>query len=136
MVNDQGLKPAGWARERFASLFAAFDEMKFSDASLLLFQNPELLVVGEDCRATSPLPFEDRLVMPKSRRKVTLGVLSKPKVLSSRLWTGYYGQMQETGVVVADGDIFAFLLVTRMAGLYRNGNETGEIVGSLRSGLW
>ncbi len=133
MVNDEGWTLAGWAGKPFAILLSSFREAIFIDADSLFFRNPEDLFEDPSYKETGALFFKDRLIMPESKKRWLQQILPKPiskQVRQSRFWTGESGHMQESGVVVVDKwkHFVALLLVTRMNGPDRDGNEDeGEI---------
>jgi alpha 1,3-mannosyltransferase len=74
--------------------------------------------------------------MPESKKRWLQQILPKDRPLSkqvrqSRFWTGESGHMQESGVVIVDKwrHFVALLLVTRMNGPDRNGNEDEGRIG-------
>lgn len=134
MVDDKGWKLAGWAGKPFAILFSSFKEAIFIDADSLFLQNPEILFEDEAYQQTGALFFKDRLMMPESKKRWLQEVLPRPvsnKAMGSRFWTGQSGHMQESGVVVVDKwrHFIALLLVTRMNGPDRDGDESKHKVG-------
>jgi hypothetical protein len=134
MVNDEGWTLAGWAGKPFAILLSSFREVIFIDADSLFFQNPEVLFQDLSYEETGALFFKDRLMMPESKKRWLQQILPKPiskRVMQSRFWKGESGHMQESGVVVVDKwkHFVALLLVTRMNGPDRDGNEAEGKVG-------
>jgi hypothetical protein len=134
MVADDGWKLEGWAGKPFAILLSSFREVIFIDADALFFHNPEILFDDPDYAETGALFFRDRIIMPENRKKFMEKVLPRPisnKAKQSRFWTGESGHMQESGVVVVDKwkHLVALLMVTRMNGPDRDGNEEEGIVG-------
>ncbi|EPS43438.1 hypothetical protein H072_2571 [Dactylellina haptotyla CBS 200.50] len=134
MVSDEGWKLAGWAAKPFAMLLSSFREVIFIDADSLFFKNPEVLFEDESYKKTGALFFRDRIIMPENKKRWLQQIIPKPiskKVRQSRFWTGVSGHMQESGVVVVDKwrHFVAMLLVTRMNGPDRDGNESKGIVG-------
>lgn len=134
MVEDKGWKLAGWAGKPFAILLSSFREVIFIDADSLFFKNPEVLFDDPAYQSTGALFFKDRIIMPESKKRWLQKILPKPiskKVTQSRFWTGESGHMQESGVVVVDKwkHFIALLLVTRMNGPDRDGNESIGKVG-------
>lgn len=134
MVNDEGWKLAGWAAKPFAILLSSFQEVLFIDADALFLQDPASLFLDLGYQRTGALFFKDRLLMPESRQTWLKQILPSPismKARLSRLWTGESGHMQESGVVVVDKwtHFIALLMVTRMNGPDRDGNEAENKVG-------
>lgn len=134
MVNDEGWKLAGWAIKAFAILFSSFREVIFIDADSAFFQDPAVLFDEPEYRKTGALFFKDRLMMPESKKRWVQQVLPKPfssQVKQNRFWTGESAHMQESGVVVVDKwkHFLSMLLVTRMNGPDRDGDEDQGIVG-------
>lgn len=134
MVSDEGWKLAGWAGKPFAILLSSFREAIFIDADALFFVSPETLFEEPSYQKTGALFFRDRLVSPESKKRWLQSILPKPvskSVRSSRLWTGESGHQQESGVVVVDKwrHFIPLLLVTRMNGPDRDGNEEKGITG-------
>ncbi|KAJ6260415.1 hypothetical protein Dda_4641 [Drechslerella dactyloides] len=134
MVSDKGWRLAGWAAKPFAMLFSSFREVIFIDADSLFFKNPEVLFEDEQYKKFGALFFRDRIIMPENKKRWLQQVIPKPiskNVRQSRLWTGQSGHQQESGVVVVDKwrHFVAMLLVTRMNGPDRDGNESKGIVG-------
>lgn len=134
MVNDEGWKLAGWAIKPFAMLLSSFREVIFIDADSAFFQNPEVLFEDPAYQKTGALFFKDRLFMPELRKRWVQQVLPKPfssQVKQNRFWTGESSHMQESGVVVVDKwqHFMALLLVTRMNGPDRDGEENKGTVG-------
>lgn len=134
MVNDEGWTLAGWAAKPFAILLSSFREVIFIDADALFLRNPENLFEDPSYVKTGALFFKDRLIMPESKKRWLQQILQKPiskQVRQNRFWTGESGHMQESGVVVVDKwkHFVAVLLVTRMNGPDRDGNEQEHKVG-------
>lgn len=134
MVNDEGWKLAGWAAKPFAILLSSFREVLFIDADAIFLRDPASLFEDLGYRRTGALFFKDRLLMPESRQAWLKEILPSPismKARLSRLWTGESGHMQESGVVVVDKwrHFIALLMVTRMNGPDRDGNEAEDIIG-------
>lgn len=134
MVNDEGWKLAGWAIKAFAILFSSFREVIFIDADSAFFQNPAVLFDDPEYRKNGALFFKDRLMMPESKKRWIQQVLPKPfssQVKQNRFWTGESSHMQESGVVVVDKwkHFLSMLMVTRMNGPDRDGDEDEGIVG-------
>ncbi|KAK6543177.1 hypothetical protein TWF694_007091 [Orbilia ellipsospora] len=134
MVSDDGWRLAGWAAKPFAMLLSSFREVIFIDADSLFFKNPEVLFEDESYKKTGALFFRDRIIMPENKKRWLQQIIPKPiskNVRQSRFWTGISGHMQESGVVVVDKwrHFVAMLLVTRMNGPDRDGDESKGIVG-------
>lgn len=134
MVRDAGWELAGWAAKPFAMLFSSFQEVIFIDADAIFFQNPESLFEDPQYVETGALFFKDRSLFPESKRRWLKQILPKPiskSAKSTRLWSGESGHMQESGVVVVDKwrHFVEMLLVTRMNGPDRDGDEDKDIVG-------
>ncbi|KAK6359598.1 hypothetical protein TWF696_000748 [Orbilia brochopaga] len=134
MVSDDGWRLAGWAAKPFAILLSSFREVIFIDADSLFFKNPEVMFDDESYKKTGALFFRDRIIMPENKKRWLQQVIPKPiskNVRQSRLWTGESGHQQESGVVVIDKwrHFVAMLLVTRMNGPDRDGNESKGIIG-------
>jgi hypothetical protein len=134
MVNDEGWKLAGWAIKPFAILFSSFREVVFIDADSAFFKDPEVLFEDPAYQKTGALFFKDRLMMPESKKRWVQQVLPKPfssQIKQNRFWTGESAHMQESGVVVVDKwrHFLAMLLVTRMNGPDRDGDEDAGKVG-------
>lgn len=134
MVRDAGWELAGWAAKPFAMLLSSFQEVIFIDADAIFFRNPELLFEESQYVETGALFFKDRSLFPESKRKWLKQILPKPiskTAKATRLWSGESGHMQESGVVVIDKwrHFVELLLVTRMNGPDRDGNEDEDIVG-------
>lgn len=133
MVSDEGWRLAGWASKPFAILLSSFREVIFIDADALFLRDPEILFQDPSYAQTGALFFKDRRIMPESKKRWLQQILPKPvskQVMQSHFWTGTSGHMQESGVVVIDKwkHFVAMLLVTRMNGPDRDGNEEkGEI---------
>ena len=113
---------------------SSFREAIFIDADALFLQNPEILFEDSDYLKTGALFYKDRLIMPESKRKWLRKILPKPiseQVKESRLWTGASGHMQESGVIVLDKwrHFVSLLLITRLNGPHRTGNEEMGIQG-------
>jgi alpha 1,3-mannosyltransferase len=134
MVDDKGWQLRGWAGKPYAILLSSFREVIFIDADALFFQNPEVLFEDNSYIETGALFFHDRLMMKESKKSWLQETLPKPisaKAKQSRLWTGQSAHMQESGVVVVDKwkHFISLLLVMRMNGPDRDGNEGKGIVG-------
>lgn len=134
MVNDEGWKLAGWAAKPFAILLSSFREVLFIDADAIFLRDPASLFEDIGYRRTGALFFKDRLLMPESRQTWLKEILPSPismKARLSRLWTGESGHMQESGVVVVDKwrHFISLLMVTRMNGPDRDGNEAEDKIG-------
>lgn len=134
MVDDEGWKLAGWAGKPFAILLSSFREVIFVDADSLFFRSPETLFQEPAYQRTGALFFKDRIIMPEEKKGWLQQILPKPiskQVRQSRLWTGESSHMQESGVVVVDKwkHFIALLLVTRMNGPDRDGDESEGKVG-------
>lgn len=134
MVNDDGWTLAGWAAKPFAILLSSFREVIFIDADALFLRNPEILFEEPSYVETGALFFKDRIIMPESKKRWLQQVLQKPisrQVRQNRFWTGESGHMQESGVVVVDKwrHFVAMLMVTRMNGPDRDGNEQEHRIG-------
>ena len=128
------LTPVGWAAKPFAIMMSSFREVILVDADALFFKDPATLFEDEQYSHTGALFFRDRLMMPESKKKWLQKVLPKPisnHVKQSRFWTGQSGHMQESGVLVVDKwrHFVPMLLVTRMNGPDRDGNEAEGKVG-------
>jgi alpha 1,3-mannosyltransferase len=134
MVTDEGWQLEGWAGKPFAILLSSFREAIFIDADALFFKDPEILFDDPSYAETGTLFFRDRIIMPESKKRWLKQVLPDPiskKARQSRYWTGQSGHMQESGVVVVDKSrhFVALLMVTRMNGPDRDGNEEKNQVG-------
>ena len=134
MVNDDGWSLAGWAAKPFAILLSSFREVVFIDADAFFFRNPETLFEDPHYNETGALFFKDRRIMPESKKRWLQQILPQPiskQVQESRLWTGKSGHHQESGVLVVDKwkHFVAMLLVTRMNGPDRDGNEEEHKIG-------
>ncbi|KAK5018915.1 hypothetical protein LTR16_001100 [Cryomyces antarcticus] len=134
MVEDEGWRLAGWAAKPFAILMSSFREVIFVDADALFFRNPEILFEDPSYAGTGALFFNDRRIMPESKKRWLQQILPKPiskQVRQSYFWTGESGHMQESGVVVVDKwkHFVALLFVTRMNGPDRDGNKDAGITG-------
>jgi hypothetical protein len=134
MINDEGWKLAGWAAKPFAILHSSFREVLFIDADALFFINPELLFDDPLYVQTGALFFKDRLLMPESKKHWLQQILARPvskQVMQSRFWRGESGHMQESGAMVVDKwrHFVALLMVTRMNGPDRDGNEDEGRIG-------
>ncbi|KAK6360733.1 hypothetical protein TWF730_006860 [Orbilia blumenaviensis] len=134
MVSDDGWRLAGWAAKPFAMLLSSFREVMFIDADSLFFKNPELLFEDEEYKKHGALFFKDRIIMPENKKRWLQQIIPKPiskNVRQTRLWTGESGHQQESGVVVVDKwrHFVAMMMVTRMNGPDRDGNESKGIVG-------
>ncbi|PYH49817.1 putative alpha-1,3-mannosyltransferase [Aspergillus saccharolyticus JOP 1030-1] len=129
MISDAGWTLRGWAAKPFAILLASFRETVFIDADSLFVQNPVALFAEPRYQQHGALFFRDRLLMPGSRKEWIREVLPEPVSRQvrrhNRMWTGQSIHMQESGVVVVDKwrHFVALLLVTRMNGPDREGNE-------------
>jgi len=128
MVNDEGWRLAGWAGKPFTILFSSFRETILIDADALFFFDDPAYV------KTGALFFRDRLFMPESKKRWLQQILPQPiskQVRQSRLWTGESGHMQESGVLVIDKirHFVALLLITRMNGPDRDGDESRGLIG-------
>lgn len=135
MVNDQGWDLKGWAGKPFAMLLSSFREVLFIDADAMFFRNPEVLFEDPSYAETGALFFRDRLMFPESKKRWLQQILPKPvstRVRQSRFWTGESGHMQESGVVLVDKwrHFMAMLMVTRMNGPDRDGDESKGIIGT------
>lgn len=113
---------------------SSFREVLFLDADALFFVNPETLFESPLYLDTGALFFKDRLTMRDTKRNWLQKVLPRPfsrQIRYNRLWTGESSQMQESGVVVVDTwkHFVVLLLVTRMNGPDRDGNENDGKVG-------
>jgi hypothetical protein len=134
MVADDGWELKGWAGKPFSILLSSFREVIFIDADALFFRNPEILFNDPQYVETGALFFHDRIIMPESKKNWLQEVLPGPiskKAKQSRYWTGESGHMQESGVVVVDKwkHLVALLMVTRMNGPDRDGNEGEGRIG-------
>lgn len=134
MVADEGWQLKGWAVKPFAILLSSFREAIFIDADALFFKDPEVLFDDPLYAETGTLFFRDRIIMPESKKRWLKQILPNPisiKARQSRYWTGQSGHMQESGVVVVDKSrhFVALLMVTRMNGPDRDGNEEKGQVG-------
>lgn len=134
MVSDDGWRLAGWAAKPFAMLLSSFREVMFIDADSLFFKNPEILFEDEEYKKYGALFFKDRIIMPENKKRWLQQIIPKPiskNVRQTRLWTGESGHQQESGVVVVDKwkHFVAMMMVTRMNGPDRDGNESRGIVG-------
>ncbi|KAK6505235.1 hypothetical protein TWF481_007152 [Arthrobotrys musiformis] len=134
MVSDDGWRLAGWAAKPFAMLLSSFREVIFIDADSLFFKNPEILFEDEEYKKHGALFFKDRIIMPENKKRWLQQIIPKPiskNVRQTRLWTGESGHQQESGVVVVDKwkHFVAMMMVTRMNGPDRDGNESKGIVG-------
>ncbi|KAK6345111.1 hypothetical protein TWF718_007041 [Orbilia javanica] len=134
MVSDDGWRLAGWAAKPFAMLLSSFREVLFIDADSLFFKNPELLFEDAEYKKHGALFFKDRIIMPENKKRWLQQIIPKPisrNVRQTRLWTGESGHQQESGVVVVDKwrHFVAMMMVTRMNGPDRDGNESKGIVG-------
>ncbi|GAB7349487.1 hypothetical protein MBLNU459_g0198t1 [Dothideomycetes sp. NU459] len=134
MVRDAGWELAGWAVKPFAILLSSFQEVIFIDADAVFFTNPQLLFEDPQYVETGALFFKDRSLFPESKRKWLKQILPKPiskSARATRLWTGESGHMQESGVLVVDKwrHFVELLLVTRMNGPDRDGDEDNDLVG-------
>ncbi|KAK6527895.1 hypothetical protein TWF281_009160 [Arthrobotrys megalospora] len=134
MVSDDGWRLAGWAAKPFAMLLSSFREVMFIDADSLFFKNPEILFEDEEYKKHGALFFKDRIIMPENKKRWLQQIIPKPiskNVRQTRLWTGESGHQQESGVVVVDKwqHFVAMMMVTRMNGPDRDGNESKGIVG-------
>ena len=134
MVVDDGWELKGWAGKPFSILLSSFREVIFIDADALFFRNPEILFNDPQYVETGALFFHDRIIMPESKKSWLQEVLPGPiskKAKQSRYWTGESGHMQESGVVVVDKwkHLVALLMVTRMNGPDRDGNEGEGRIG-------
>lgn len=134
MVWDNGWELKGWAAKPFAMLLSSFKEVMFIDADAVFFRNPALLFEDPQYQKTGALFFKDRSLFPESKRRWLKSILPKPiskSVQRSRLWTGESGHQQESGVILVDKwrHFVEMLLVTRMNGPDRDGNEAEGIEG-------
>ncbi|RAL08493.1 putative alpha-1,3-mannosyltransferase, partial [Aspergillus homomorphus CBS 101889] len=135
MVADEGWKLSGWAAKPFAILLSSFREAIFIDADALFLRDPAVLFDDPLYRSTGALFFKDRLFMPGTEKRAWLRrILPAPvsrHARQSRMWTGESLHMQESGVVVVDKwrHFVALLMVTRMNGPDRDGNEAEGRVG-------
>ncbi|KAK6520430.1 hypothetical protein TWF506_000687 [Arthrobotrys conoides] len=134
MVSDDGWRLAGWAAKPFAMLLSSFREVIFIDADSLFFKNPEILFEDEEYKKYGALFFKDRIIMPENKKRWLQQIIPKPiskNVRQTRLWTGESGHQQESGVVVVDKwkHFVSMMMVTRMNGPDRDGNESKGIVG-------
>ncbi|KAF3918401.1 hypothetical protein ABW20_dc0105463 [Dactylellina cionopaga] len=134
MVSDDGWRLAGWAAKPFAILLSSFREVIFIDADSLFFKSPEILFEDESYKKTGALFFRDRIIMPENKKRWLQQIIPKPiskNVRQTRLWSGESGHQQESGVVVVDKwrHFVAMLLVTRMNGPDRDGDESKGLVG-------
>jgi hypothetical protein len=134
MVTDEGWQLEGWAGKPFAILLSSFREAIFIDSDALFFKDPEVLFDDPLYAETGTLFFRDRIIMPESKKRWLKQILPNPiskKAKQSRYWTGESGHMQESGVVVVDKwrHFVALLMVTRMNGPDRDGDEEKGLVG-------
>ncbi|RAH75042.1 alpha-mannosyltransferase [Aspergillus aculeatinus CBS 121060] len=135
MVDDAGWTLRGWAAKPFAILLSSFREAIFIDADALFLADPAALFDDPLYKSTGALFFKDRLFMPGNEKRAwlrrVLPAPVSPRVRQSRMWTGQSIHMQESGVVVVDKwrHFVALLMVTRMNGPDRDGDESRGLVG-------
>ncbi|PYI32218.1 hypothetical protein BP00DRAFT_161119 [Aspergillus indologenus CBS 114.80] len=135
MVDDAGWTLRGWAAKPFAILLSSFREAIFIDADALFLADPAALFDDPHYKSTGALFFKDRLFMPGTEKRAwlrrVLPAPVSPRVRQSRMWTGQSIHMQESGVVVVDKwrHFVALLMVTRMNGPDRDGDESRGLVG-------